>query len=456
MKKLYTLIALALFSLTAVAQNSTSYFMEGSVARNQWNPAFAPNRGYVNIPFIGGIQAGISGNVALNDILYLNNGDLTTLLSPSVPASLALSNLDDMNRLGTGVNLNLIGFGAYTKNQESFWSFGLNVVANAEVRAPYELFDFAKNGTSGNFANLGLSADSYIEAAFSYSFPVIDKLYLGVRGKFLVGAARASLNFDEFSANMGAERWYAHAVGTMEISGVTPDTRYTDNNSKVYDMESLGSQFKAPAGYGFGVDIGATYDLLPELQLSLSVNDLGLMSWSKKSTAIGRLDKDIEFTGIEVDANGNASQPSSFDLDDLGFEVAVSKSINKSLRTSINAGAEYNLLDRRIGFGLFYSARFQPFKTRHNVTGSVNFRPLKWLHASGSYSVLGKDGGALGLALNICPGFINFFVATDMLMAKKNPQWVPIKQSNANVTFGLGVPIGPKGARHGLQADSKR
>ena len=456
MRKLYTLIALALFSLSAVAQNNTSYFMEGSVARNQWNPAFAPNRGYVNIPFIGALQADISGNIALSDILYRNNGKLTTLLSPSVPASLALSGLDDMNSLGAGVNLNLIGFGAYTKNQKSFWSFGVNVVANAEVRAPYELFDFAKNGKSGNFANLGLSADSYIETAFSYSFPVIDKLYLGVRGKFLVGAAHSALNFDEFTANMAADRWYAHAVGTMELSGVTPGTKYADGRTLVYDMENIGEEFKVPAGYGFGIDIGATYDLLPELQLSLSVNDLGLMAWSQKSTAVGRVDKDIEFTGVEVDAACNTSQPSSFDLEELNFEVVDGKGLKKSLRTSINAGAEYNLLDRRIGFGLFYSAKFLQFRTRHNVTGSVNFRPLKWLHASGSYSIIGKGGGAAGLALNICPGFINFFIATDMLMCKKTPQWVPINQSNVNVTFGLGVPIGKKGARHGLPETNEK
>ena len=53
------------------------------------------------------------------------------------------------------------------------------------------------------------------------------------------------------------------------------------------------------------------------------------------------------------------------------------------------------------------------------------------------------------------PGFINFFVATDMLLAKKNPQWIPVNSSNANITFGLGVPIGPKGARHSLQACDK-
>lgn len=224
-----------------------------------------------------------------------------------------------MNSLGTGINLNLIGFGAYAKNQKSFWSFGINVVASAEARAPYELFDFAKNGTSGNFANLGLSADSYIETGFSYSFPVVDKLYVGVRGKFLVGAARAAFDFDEFSANMAADRWYAYAIGRMEISGVTPDTKYADDHTLVYDMEEMDEEVNMPAGYGFGVYIGATYDLLPELQLSMSVNDLGLMSWSKKRTSIGQLDRDIEFTGVEIDASGNASQPSSFDFEELNF-----------------------------------------------------------------------------------------------------------------------------------------
>jgi hypothetical protein len=234
-----------------MAQNATSYFMEGSTFRSQWNPAFAPQRGYVNIPFIGGLQADIQGNISLDNLLFTKNGSLTTLLDASIPASLALSGLDDINRIGASINMSLIEFGAYTKNQKSFWSFGINVVANAEVRAPYELFDFAKNGTSGNFANLGVSADSYIETAFSYSFPVIDKLYLGVRGKFLVGAARASLTFDEFTANMGADRWYAHAIGTMEMSGMVPDTKYTDDQNKVYNMDNLGSEFKVPAGYGF-------------------------------------------------------------------------------------------------------------------------------------------------------------------------------------------------------------
>ena len=64
MKKIYTLIAAALLATGAAAQNPTAYFMEGSTFRSQFNPAFAPLRGYVNIPAIGGVNINVGGNIA--------------------------------------------------------------------------------------------------------------------------------------------------------------------------------------------------------------------------------------------------------------------------------------------------------------------------------------------------------------------------------------------------------
>ena len=447
MKRLLYLVAL-LMTFGASAQNPTTYFMDGYAMRSQWNPAFAPKQGYFNIPLIGALQVGVQGNLALDNILYQQQGgELTTIFSSSVSAADALSGLQDMNRVGAGVNMNILGFGSYTKNKQHFWSFDINMRVNAETRAPYEFFDFMKTGTAGDFANLGINADAYVEAGFTYSFPIIDKLYVGIRGKFLVGAMRAAFNFDQFDSYMGADRWYAHAVGTLEMSGVTPETTYNDKGVLVYDLESLTENINVPAGYGFGVDLGATYDVMPNLQLSLSVCDLGMMSWAANSTSIGRVDEDIEFTGVNIDAQGNVVGP-EFDLDELGFAVAGGAARTKSLHASVNAGGEYNFFDRRIGLGLFYSAKFWEFKTQHNITASANFRPLNWLHLSGSYSFLDNKGHSVGLAFNLCPGFINLFVATDVLLSRKTPQWVPISQSNMNVTFGLAVPLGSRGVRN--------
>ena len=101
----------------------------------------------------------------------------------------------------------------------------------------------------------------------------------------------------------------------------------------------------------------------------------------------------------------------------------------------------------KVGIGLLYTARFWEYKTLHNITGSVNFHPVRWFTVSGSYSVIDNRGGAVGLALNLCPNWINFYLATDVLTSKHTPQWVPIKQSSMNVTLGLGIPIGKRSHR---------
>lgn len=61
MKKIYTLLAALLVTAGAAAQNPSAYFMEGTTFRSQFNPAFAPLRGYFNIPALGGIQVSTGG-----------------------------------------------------------------------------------------------------------------------------------------------------------------------------------------------------------------------------------------------------------------------------------------------------------------------------------------------------------------------------------------------------------
>lgn len=184
MKKLYTLFFALLLAGNLAAQNPTAYFMEGSTFRSQLNPAFAPQRGYVNIPGIGSLNVSTSGNISLDKVLYPRNGKLVTLIDSSVSSAEALSGLKTQNLLGTDTYINLIGFGAYARNRKDFWSFGLSLRTSAEVNLPYSLFDFVKNGHEGSIRDIGVAADSYLEAAFSYSFPLLDdRLYIGIRGK---------------------------------------------------------------------------------------------------------------------------------------------------------------------------------------------------------------------------------------------------------------------------------
>ena len=446
MKKLYTLIAAALFATGAVAQNPSAYFMEGSTFRSQSNPAFAPLRGYVNIPVLGGVQVNMAGNIALNNILYPRDGKLVTLLDSSVSAAEVLGNLKTDNLLGADFRMNVIGFGAFTKNHKNFWSFDLNVRVNEDANLPYSLFEFIKLGKEGQIRNFGTSMDAYLEAAFSYSFPLMDdRLYVGVRGKFLAGLARAKMTYDRFDVSLRHDRWAVSTQGTIDVTAAGAEIDMPANGD-IFEIGDIDINPTKPAGYGFAVDLGATYDILPNLQASLAVNDLGFISWSKKNSISGTSTQETEFTGVTVPDDGTEPAP-DFDFEMLKFNPTDGKSASKMLRASINAGLEYEVWRHKVGIGLLYTARFWEYKTLHNITGSVNFHPVRWFTLTGSYSVIDNRGGAVGLALNLCPSWINFFIATDMLVSKHTPQWIPVKQSTMNVTLGLGVPIGKRSHR---------
>ena len=364
MKKIiYTLIA-AFVACTAVAQTPSAYFMEGSTFRSQLNPAFAPLRGYVNIPVLGGVQVNASGNLSVSDIFYPVNGSLVTLFDKNVSAAEALGNLRSKNMLGVDTRINIVGFGAFRKDHKTFWSFDLNVRMEAEANMPYSLFDFLKNGRNEAVINdIKASTQAYLEAAFSYSFPLTDQIYLGARGKFLVGAARARTSIDRLDIKLQENSWNIDADGSFEMSGLEMSSMQRPDGSEYYSFDDFDvSSYKGPAGYGFAVDLGVTYDVIPDLQLSFAVNDLGFISWGKKYLERGQMTKSQSFTGVEI-IDGEVHDP-EFDFGELEFDrVQASKGKTEMLRTSINLGAEYEVWRHKIGLGLLYNVRVWDVKT---------------------------------------------------------------------------------------------
>ena len=446
-----TMASTVLASVQAFAQDPVSYFMEGSSFQMQWNPAFAPKKGYVNIPVVGNYQASVAGNTAFGDIVVLKNDKYKFIFNKKVPASLALANLKEMNVTSTSMRVGAVNFGSYAKDNKSFWSFDMGARLDFDASLPYGFVDFLKNGNSVKANNLGYDIQSYCEMAFSYSLPVTEKLYVGARVKGLVGLMRIGVYFHKLDIEKNSGYWSADVAGRFELSGTVPPIRKSETTgNQIFDLDALNEDIfenmKIPAGYGAGIDIGATYNLLPNLQLSASVNDLGVIFWKEENSALGIACKKLEFGSLAPEDYISGNLP-DVDIEDFEFEVANSSRGTTALKTSINLGAQYGFLNNKIGLGLLYNMKFQQYRKDHNITLSANFRPLEWLHISSCYSLINNNVHAVGLGLNICPGFINLFAATDILLGKKNKNWIPLEQNNMNITFGLGIPIGKKGQR---------
>jgi hypothetical protein len=55
--------------------------------------------------------------------------------------------------------------------------------------------------------------------------------------------------------------------------------------------------------------------------------------------------------------------------------------------------------------------------------------------------MLHSDFKTAGAALNFSPGWINFFIASDYMLTKVNPQYIPLSQPSANIQFGISIPL---------------
>lgn len=441
MKKIYSLLVLTLLAFTAAAQNTATYFMKGATTRSDFNPALAPTRGYFNLPGIGSLQVGGSSSVSLDHLLYDRGDELVTLLDISVPSQEALRNLSAHNLFDGEVRAQLLGFGAFAKNGKNFWSFGLNLRSEVESDVPYSFFEFFKTGKDAKIKDLRADANAWAEAAFSYSFPVGKQLYVGARVKLLAGVARAKANIEQMDVTLQPDRWEIRTKGLFEMSGVSAEVD-ENGNFTVRDIEMNDCRL---AGMGASIDLGATYDIRPDLQVSLGVTDLGFIAWNKKSATYGESVEQFAYEGVEV-VDGVAASP-DFDLDFFEFQARPGKGATRMLRSTINAGVEYDLWQKRVGLGLLYSARFNSIRMRHSLTGSVNFYPVHWANLTASYLYAGSRGSSVGLALNLFPGAVNLLLATDIVTAKLTPQLIPVKRKAVNFTFGLGFPIGRRSMR---------
>lgn len=66
-------------------------------------------------------------------------------------------------------------------------------------------------------------------------------------------------------------------------------------------QDSYGVGGSGVAGVGAGVDIGATYEVRPDLFVSISLTDLGLIRWSGNAQTVTPANNEFRFEGVELD-----------------------------------------------------------------------------------------------------------------------------------------------------------
>lgn len=469
-----TILALAAVSAaSAFAQEAprSAYFLDGYSFRHELNPAFSGERNYVSIPALGNMNIGLFSNVGVNTFLFPidnNQYKLTTFMSPTVSADEFLGKLKSFNHINTSNTVTILSAGFKAFKGYNTISIGARVEAG--IGLPKDLFSFMKLGQTGmdthyNFSDIRLDANAMAEIALGHSHKITDKLQVGAKFKVLLGVANATASIDNMDVRMTENEWTINAKGSMKMAagkGLYLPTKAEAGAS--YDKPSEADLIEwgdleynsfGLSGFGLGVDLGATYQLLPDLQLSAALNDLGFVNWNHAVTG-ATSETSWKFQGfqnIAVDSDAPNYEENKLDeqldrlWDDLQDVVNFHResqdgSYTRALHATLHLGAEYKMPFYKNLTGAFlFSSHFAGVSSWTEGRFYANVKPTKWFDATINYGA-STYGSSFGWMINFHPKGFNFFIGSDHQFFKVTPQYVPVGKATANINFGFNVTFG--------------
>jgi hypothetical protein len=472
----------------------TSYFMEGTHYRQQLNPALTPTKGYFNLPVIGAVNATVgSTSLGYQDIIdIIDDGD-DFYTKPDF-----MNRLKDNNKLNVNFSTEILSAGWY--KGKNFWSFNIGLRTDIGANLTKNMFTFLnemetveENWRNSNYDISGqqLNINAYTEIGLGLSRQINSRLTVGARVKALLGIGNMELKLNRvaMSANLPSDQQINQWSSESYWNSMTPSQaaqaaqelkdKFNNYHANLTVGAELKSSFKGLelqeeegkdyvtdfdfdsgklgiAGYGFGIDLGASYKILDNLTVSASVLDLGFISWSKSSTKIASANPDpIDIKGstyanmvdpnnpntvmnavnqLQNDAQGYMDRVTNgdvLDYDMLQLEVSDAKESRKSrLASTLVLGAEYGFFNNKLAVGVLSTTRFVQPDALTELTFSANYRPKSWFNVALSYSAIQSAGKSFGLGLKLGP----LFVGTDYMFLGKN----------SNSGYSVNVPLSKK------------
>lgn len=461
MRKGFIILIATLFLSCAYAYGqgvSTGYFSDDFLYRHTLNPAYGNDRNYVSLPGIGNLHVGMKGNFGLEDVIQDNplypeksEKKKSTFLNPYLNDALSGFN-KNMNKVDASAHVTLLSAGF--KMLGGYSVVELNARAGVYGRIPFKLLEMAANTGNETYdiGDVKVKAQGFAEVAFGYSKPVTDKLRVGAKAKLLLGLADAEVEMNDLHAdlgNTGQWRLRGDAQSHVSMKGfqyLSNQKEYkTSNRTYQYvrdvDIDGVGIE-----GTGFAVDLGVVYRTTDNLELSLALQDLGIISWKNDFFATNT-EKEFIFDGFhDVEVKGDGRTPENiadqyfdqlcdfYHLQDQGDQGSRISSLGMTIRL----GGKYSMpAYSNLSFGLLNTICVNGNYSWAEGRLSTNIAPAKWIDGGISMS-LSSFSASLGFLLNIHPKGFNFFIGSDCLLSKCSKEMIPLN-SNGSIAVGMNV-----------------
>lgn len=456
MKRIVITLLMILPGVIYAQQDLTLYNMRYLQQASFTNPSyFGECKVNVGVPAISSIYTrfGNSGFV-WGDFVTLNSDD-----SLEVTPVDALKKMKDLNYFSQEFRYDPIHFGFQIKEKNYI---GLNVSLREQFSwiYPRDLFTllFVGNGVNEDqalqqdipeeFALLGKRATMdgmavemtvFTEVGIQYArkFLPENQLTVGIRPKVLFGGMNIHTRESEFGLYTDPEDYHLEYDGNLVLNTNIPfDTIDSSFNFEPTDFLK---------NMGFGLDIGATYDINEKIEVSASLTDLGFITWKSQPTTYYVVGSET-FRGVKglEDQLLSGSDTAMFEnlADSLidGFSDSSDTDQYRTWLTArMNLGANYQLGEKH-NVGVLLNGHMIKSKLRGAMTLSYNYRIRKWVGFSVNYSVYNRSFANVGLGLSLNAFPLQWYIMTDNVLAPV----LPTSTKNIHLRTGFNLTFGCK------------
>ncbi|WP_025743970.1 DUF5723 family protein [Aquimarina pacifica] len=394
------------------------------------------------------LNVGVKG-VSLYDVFADNEVDINTKIETT------LNDLRSDDYITATQQLELLTFGWKSKNNEKYYFSG-GIYQELDMIG-YFPKDFAVLAYQGNqefinipfhFSDIRASAELLMVYHFGYNKRVNKNLIFGARAKLYssIFHGRTSNNQGFFTTveTPDGNNIYQHIVSGADLNLRTSgyktikDIVDGDSTEKAKEIkDELINRALLGGNLGFGVDAGFTHKVNDQLGITGSVNDLGLIVYSKDVETY-HIRGDYTFEGFEtpIQFTGNEAQDfldeveDAFEIDTLSntyvvmrpvkFYGSVKYSFNQYKTDSCDCYLQGEVPPYMDAFGVQLFSQFRPRRTQYAASLFYYKRITNFLRTKLTYTVDDYSYYNVGFLLSTHIKKINFYISANNLIEYAN------------------------------------
>lgn len=450
-----TLLLISIFLITEyVGQNKKLLYNFAELPQTLLlNPGAETNLKYhIGIPLLSGISTEIeSTGFSIADLFSDDNRSINDKFSN------VLDKLRTNDYVKLNIQLEVLNAG-FRLNNDYYFSFGFYEELDAIVYYPVDIITLVTEGNS-SFLNKSFELSQTLFKVdllgvlhFGFTNKVSENVTFGARFKIYSSALNIESfdNLGTFTTVNGSNNTYKHYLDNIYLdvrtSGLYKEEKFTGNSKKYLKNTFFGGNL------GIGFDVGFTYHLSDQIELTGSILDVGFINHSKNiQNSFIEGSYVSEGVAFEYDPNN----PSEFgELLEARLKDALPFVQNEdsyiSWRPSkVNASFTYrfgtkrsmNCYDNtykefyRNGLGVHLYSVFRPLSPQFAVTGFYQKSLSQKFHTKLTYTVDNYFFNTIGVGLSSQIGKLNIYGVIDNVLKFSNIT----KANNISAQLGLNV-----------------